>query len=270
MLTRVSNSGPQSSNGFTYIGLLIFIALMGIGLALAGQVWHTEMQREKEKELLFVGDQFRTAIIKYYEGSPGGVKKFPKSLKDLLDDRRYPTTKRYLRKIFLDPMTGETRWGLVESPTGGIMGVYSLSEREPRKIAGFLVRDEAFAGATSYADWKFGYTTTAIADSEGGAVPAPVPGAPPVAGIPGGVPPAEAAAPPSLPPTPTEASKEDANLNRTCEIFLRTDRDTCAFVDSRDGAVAGARCDHSAAARNEACMDAMPMPPLDVPTAKKP
>ena len=40
--------------GFTYIGLLIFIALLGIGLAMTGQIWHTSVQREKEAELLFV------------------------------------------------------------------------------------------------------------------------------------------------------------------------------------------------------------------------
>ena len=259
-----------SCSGFTYIGLLIFIALMGIGLALAGQVWHTAMQSEKEKELLFVGDQIRTAITKYYEGSPGGAKKFPKSLEELLDDRRHPTTKRHLRKIYRDPMTGEARWGLVESPTGGIMGVYSLSKGEPRKIAGFGVRDEAFADATSYAAWKFAYSATAIAQTEAGMAPTPVPGAPPLAGVPGGALPAEPAAPPSTSGAPTEASKEDANLNKICENFLRTDRDTCASIDSRDGADAGARCDQSAAARNEACMDAMPMPPLDIPIAKKP
>lgn len=267
-LARLSNLRSRSWSGFTYIGLLIFIALMGIGLALAGQVWHTSMQREKEKELLFVGDQFRTAITKYYEGSPGGVKKFPKSLEDLLDDRRYPATKRHLRKIYRDPVTDEARWGLVESPTGGIMGVHSLSKRAPRKIAGFRVRDEAFNDATSYADWKFGYAATAIANSQAGVAPTSVPGVPPVAGTPNGRKPGEQTAPP--PPAPTEASKENANLNRTCENFLRADRDTCAFVDSRDGADARARCDQSAAARNEACMDAMPMPPLDIPIAKKP
>jgi len=255
-------------SGFTYIGLLIFIALMGIGLALVGQVWHTAMQREKEKELLFVGDQFRTAIIKYYEGSPGGIQKFPNSLQELLEDRRYPTTKRHLRKIYRDPMTGEARWGLVESPTGGIKGVHSLSKSAPRKIAGFRDRDEAFADATSYVDWKFGYTATAIAEIQPGAAPTPVTGTSPVAATPNALTPGGQAAQPSPPPAPTEASKEEANLKRTCEKLLRTDRDVCALIGSRDGADAGTQCDQSAAARNEACLDAMPMPPLDIPTAK--
>lgn len=242
---------PRYSGGFTYIGLMILVALMGIGLALAGQGWHVATQREKEQELLFVGDQFRNAIARYYEASPGGVKKFPNALEDLLEDRRYPTMKRHLRRIYRDPLTGETTWGMVEAPTGGIMAVYSLSDREPRKTAGFRERDEAFTGATSYADWKFGYAATAIAQSD--AVAAPVPASPnPVVA-------------PTLIPEPVVSSKDDPNRKKICESFSRSDRDTCSIIRSRDGTDGGARCEQSAAARKQACMDAVPLPPLDIP-----
>ena len=242
------------TGGFTYIGLMIFIALMGIGLALAGQVWHTATQREKEKELLFAGDQFRAAITKYYEGSPGGATKFPNSLEDLLDDRRYPTTKRHLRKIFRDPMTGETRWGLVESPTGGIMGVYSLSEHEPRKISGFRPRDEAFEGAASYSDWQFAYAV-AVPPEQAAATPAP--GVPQDSG--GGGP---VTVPPEPAPVQTVPSKDDPNRKQLCDSILRTDKSRCALERFNAGTDAGLRCDDSAAARNAACMQALPIPLL--------
>ncbi len=239
---------------------MIFVVLLGIGLALAGQVWHTAMQREKEKELLFVGDQFQSAIAQYYEGSPGGVKKFPASLEDLLEDRRYPTAKRHLRKIYRDPMTGEAQWGLIESPMGGIMGVHSLSALEPRKIAGFRTRNEEFAGATSYTDWKFGYIAAVVAEN-GAAPPANVP-------VDGVLPDPASVVPPTQVIEATVPSKNDPNRKRICENFSRTDRGTCAFVRFRDGADAGPRCDQSAAARNEACMNALPLPPLAIPIAE--
>lgn len=97
--------------GFTYIGLLIFIALMGIALAGTGMVWHAQVRREQERELLFVGDQFRRAIGQYYERSPGGGKHFPQSLDDLLLDKRYVATQRYLGRVYPDPITGKTEWG---------------------------------------------------------------------------------------------------------------------------------------------------------------
>jgi hypothetical protein len=64
-------------------------------------------------------------------------------------------TQRYLRKIYRDPLTRSTDWGVVEAPTGGIMGVYSKSEDVPIKTANFPWRWASFADARNYADWKF-------------------------------------------------------------------------------------------------------------------
>ena len=145
------------SDGFTYIGLLIFIALMGIGLAGTGVVWHSAVQREKERELLFVGDQFRRAIGLYYERSPGGGKQFPQSLEDLLIDKRYPSIQRYLRHIYPDPITGKADWGLVQGPGNGIIGIYSLSEAQPVKRAGFPAVYKDFEYKDHYKEWRFLY-----------------------------------------------------------------------------------------------------------------
>lgn len=147
----------RRQGGFTYIGLLLFIAIMGVVLAGTGVLYRTQAQREKEKELLFVGDQFRRAIKLFYEKSPGGGKRYPRTLDDLLRDQRYPGVQRYLRKIYVDPMTRSTDWGLVMAPDGGIAGVHSLSEQAPMKTAGFTDEDAGFAGKTRYADWTFAY-----------------------------------------------------------------------------------------------------------------
>ena len=37
------------------------------------------------------------------------------------------------------------------------MGVYSLSENNPIKVAGFAFENREFAGAAKYSDWKFVY-----------------------------------------------------------------------------------------------------------------
>jgi len=153
-----------SSPGFTYIGLLIVVALMGIVLAATGLVWHTEMRREKERELLFAGEQFRRAIAAYYDRSPGG-ERWPGKLEDLLQDRRFPTTQRYLRRVYADPMTGSPEWGLVKGPEGEIVGVYSRSEETPIRQANFGSRYDNFSGAQHYSDWKFLF----VPDSSGDA-----------------------------------------------------------------------------------------------------
>ncbi|HKA40098.1 MAG TPA: type II secretion system protein [Burkholderiales bacterium] len=146
------------ASGFTYAGILIAVALVGLGLALTGEVWQTTVQRDRERELLFAGDEIRRAITQYYESTPGTGKQFPKSLDDLVRDSRYPTTRRYLRKVYPDPMTGQREWGLVKGPGDGIMGVYSLSRKTPLKRANFPPEYAAFEKAESYAAWLFAYS----------------------------------------------------------------------------------------------------------------
>jgi type II secretory pathway pseudopilin PulG len=141
--------------GFTYIGLLILVALIGIGLSAVGQVWATMQQRDKEEELLFVGGQIRNALALYAANTPGNGERYPQRLDDLLKDSRYPGVRRYLRKIYRDPMTGSAEWGLVKTPTGTIAGVYSQSDRVPIKISQFNLADQSFEEKTKYSEWVF-------------------------------------------------------------------------------------------------------------------
>jgi type II secretory pathway pseudopilin PulG len=152
--------------GYTYIGLLIFVAILGTGLAVAGTLWRTEVQREREAELLFDGQQIVRAITIFYERTPAGQRpRFPKDLAELLEDRRSPVTQRPLRRIYLDPMTGKPEWGLVPAPDGGILGVYSLSEQAPLKRSGFPAPYDDFASAASYRDWRFVYVQPGQTDN---------------------------------------------------------------------------------------------------------
>jgi type II secretory pathway pseudopilin PulG len=138
---------------------VVVIVVMGVLLGAATEIWHTAMQREKERELLFVGNQFRVAIGLYHLNHA----RFPHNLEDMLKDSQYAYTKRYLRKIYRDPITGSNEWGLVRGADGGIVGVHSLSEMRPVKIAGFGVAGNSFDGAVKYSDWVFAYGTRRIA-----------------------------------------------------------------------------------------------------------
>src|SRR5262245_44395213 len=93
--------------GFTYLGILIAMALFGVALAATGEVWRTTAQREREQELLFVGNQFRTAFMNYYANTPAGKPRFPRTLDDLVEDSRFPVPRRHLRRVYADPMTGK-------------------------------------------------------------------------------------------------------------------------------------------------------------------
>jgi type II secretory pathway pseudopilin PulG len=145
----------KGEQGFTLLGLLFLVAGLGIAMAALGTMWHTAVQREKERELLFIGSQYRQALDSFWKLTPGGIRRLPKNLDELLSDPRYPDPVRHLRKIYRDPMTGSTEWGMILDANGGIVGIYSLSEGTPFKRSGFAAGLENFQDAASYRDWIF-------------------------------------------------------------------------------------------------------------------
>lgn len=152
--------------GFTYLTILFVMAIAGVILAEVGINWTQDSQREKERQLLFVGNQFRQAIALYYERTPGPAKRYPEKLENLLVDERFSTPQHYLRKLYRDPITNKTQWGLVMTPEGGIMGVYSLSNERPIKTAEFDYANLTFEGAESYSKWLFTYVPQALVQQQ--------------------------------------------------------------------------------------------------------
>jgi type II secretory pathway pseudopilin PulG len=190
MVRRARALRPRA--GFTYLTVMFIIAILLGGLAIVGETWETSARREKEAELLFIGNQYRRAIGLYYLSTPGVVKAYPRQIEDLLKDPRQPGTVRHLRKLFPDPMTGKP-FVVIKGADGGVQGVASASDNAPLKVAGFRVRDAIFEGAQKYSDWKFIHTPPA-------APAAPATAKPAAAGAAGA--PAGAGNPPAATPNP--------------------------------------------------------------------
>lgn len=147
----------RAQRGFSYIGLLIMIGLIGAFAAASVSVGAAMQRRSAEDELLFIGSQFQNAFKTYYEATPNGSLPYPKDLSDLVRDPRSASPRRHLRKIFVDPLTAKAEWGTVAAPGGGVAGVYSLSQQAPIRVAGFDSEFSALAGRTKYSEWVFAY-----------------------------------------------------------------------------------------------------------------
>nr|WP_246257454.1 type II secretion system protein [Pararobbsia alpina] len=134
--------------------LALLIALMLVSIALLGalDVWSLERQRERERQLLFAGDQYRLAILRYYRA--GRV--LPASIDDLLNDTRFPMPMHHLRRAWVDPVTGQNDWVLMRQGDR-IYGVYSSSTAAPIKLAGFPRQYEDFDKQPTYGGWRFFY-----------------------------------------------------------------------------------------------------------------
>ena len=149
--------GPRHSRmgGFTYMGLIILVAVLGL-VGAATLKAHTLLQRAAaEKELLEIGAEFQEAFRSYAVATPRGQINLPRSLDDLLLDQRKPTVVRHLRKIYVDPVTGQKKWGEVKG-NGFLLGVHSLSERRPLKRKNFDMRFRDMDNRDKLSDWRFG------------------------------------------------------------------------------------------------------------------
>lgn len=193
------------SGGFTYIGLVVLLAILGL-VAAAGMKTGSLMQRAAaEEELLEIGAAFSEALRSYAAATPRGQPQQPPNLEALLKDPRFPGVRRHLRRIFVDPVTGKAEWGVMTNgDKAGVTGVYSLSAARPLKVGNFDARFLNFDNKERISDWKFTAAGQGIilVNNPGGAMP---PAAPAPEGV---APPPVDAVPPPPAPEPAPVAEE--------------------------------------------------------------
>jgi type II secretory pathway pseudopilin PulG len=88
--------GQGSQRGYAMAALLVSIGVMMVLMSVAMPVWRHEVQREKEAELIFRGEQYARAVNLFQRKmGPGN---FPPTVDFLVQQR-------FLRKKYKDPIT---------------------------------------------------------------------------------------------------------------------------------------------------------------------
>jgi general secretion pathway protein G len=123
-------AGRARQDGFTILELIIVITILSILTTAAVPLLRNSVKRERESELRLALRQMRKAIDDYkrFNDMSGGAAipielrtptGYPKELKVLVDGftpanvvGTSQNRVRFLRKIPIDPMTGDTEWGL--------------------------------------------------------------------------------------------------------------------------------------------------------------
>lgn len=141
--------------GMTYIGLLIAVAIIAAAATASLAAGTAMQQRYTEAELLAIGLEYRAALQSFANATPAGLPTTPMELAELLEDPRYPGVRRHLRRIYPDPLTGNTNWGIVRGPDGRISGVHSLSRTPTIRHSGFPPGLESLEQAQVHSDWVF-------------------------------------------------------------------------------------------------------------------
>ena len=152
---RVGRPTIAGQRGFTYLMVMAAIALLGVGLAAIGPRWADEAKREREQELLRIGELYAGAIKSYYFSSPGNAKRYPPNLESLVLDTRFAGMRRHLRRPYADPLLPSRPWGIVRGDDGGIRGVFSQDERAPLRQSATKSDLLDLPAASSYSQWQF-------------------------------------------------------------------------------------------------------------------
>lgn len=148
MRGAVSRRARRGRNGFTLAELVLVCAILVILAAVSLPVVSHSIKKNKENDLRLALRQMRNAVDEYKRFSDAGLlplelgsEGYPTELEQLVEgvdvvgqiDRQV----KFLRRIPLDPMTGEYEWGMRSyqddwdsTSWGGenIFDVYSLSE----------------------------------------------------------------------------------------------------------------------------------------------
>jgi type II secretory pathway pseudopilin PulG len=176
----IRGTAPQQrQDGLVLIALLLMLMLVGVGALAAAEVWSTARKREREVQLLWVGDQYRRAVESYWRATPGARKVLPSSITQLLNDDRFPNPVHHLRQAYRDPMAEDVDFEPVVI-NNALVGVHSTSKEAPMKHAHFPRRYTQFADAEDYSQWQFVFIPPTRRYSP---APAVTPGPPP--GLPG-------------------------------------------------------------------------------------
>lgn len=184
---RSARGSPRrAGRGFALMAALLAVLAVSLAAAVAVSRARLEAQREKELQLLWVGNQFRQALRSYQAAVPvGGKAQLPMKLEDLLEDHRFPNPVRHLRRIYNDPFTGQPDW-VLERTGDRISGLHSSSTAVPVRHADLGAANAGFGAARSYADWHF---LASDPVETGGALPlvagSSPPGSPGTSGPPG-------------------------------------------------------------------------------------
>ena len=149
----------RQQRGFTLAELVMVVALLAILAAVALPTAKFTIKRQREVELRLALRQMRNAIDEHKRLADQGMiqvelgtEGYPKELEVLVegvDVVGQTIKKKFLRRIPIDPMTGEAEWGMrsyqdeADSRTWGRQNVYDMYT-----LSGATALD-----ATKYKDW---------------------------------------------------------------------------------------------------------------------
>ncbi len=147
----------RNEAGLTLVELIVTVAILSILASAAVPIARFQVKREKERMLRYDLWQMRRAIDAYKDGADRNAFRtkvdtqgYPPDLQTLVDGVDVQGKKlRFLRRIPVDPMTGDTDWGLrsmQDDPDSDSWGGQNVFDVHSKSTGTAL-------DGTKYSDW---------------------------------------------------------------------------------------------------------------------
>src|ERR1041384_126809 len=138
----------QRNAGFAMAALLVGMTIMAVFMTMALPAWKTAMQREKETELIFRGQQYARAVMLFQRKY---ANTFPPNLDILLNEH-------FLRKKYKDPMTDDGEFQVLYAnqqtsgqpgAAGGIIPTQGQPQQRTTTVVGTPIAQGGIIGVAS-------------------------------------------------------------------------------------------------------------------------
>ena len=115
--------GRAGESGFTLAGVIVIMTIMMIFVAYTvPRMWSTVMKRERERQTIYVMQQYAKAIVEFREKN----KTYPTSMQQLKDARQ-PRMIRGVKGEFPDPLTGEVDWLVIPQAAATSLPAHTMT-----------------------------------------------------------------------------------------------------------------------------------------------
>lgn len=136
----------KNQDGVTYLFVMMLVVVMSISTLGMIQPWSIVMRRDREAELQFRGQSIANAIERFVADWEIQKATRPNQWPRTLEELTKKSPKRYLRRVYTDPMTGN-KFALIKIGEQ-IRGVKSTSTEIP-------YNQDIFKGAKTYDAIRF-------------------------------------------------------------------------------------------------------------------
>jgi len=118
--TQIQTEQPKANgeSGFMLVYAAVMVAIVMIGVSVALPLMATQLRRDKEEESVHRMQQYVRAIQLYQRACK--CTNYPPSMEAL----EKGTNVRFLRKEYVDPLTGKSDWRLIHNPQTTVKGFF--------------------------------------------------------------------------------------------------------------------------------------------------